>query len=48
MGDIIKGILAIILIVFVFGFVFNILFKIGVILLIGLGILYLIRKVFID
>ncbi len=48
MGDIIKGILAIILIVFVFGFVFNILFKIGIILLIGLGILYLIRKVFID
>lgn len=48
MGDLIKGILAIILIVFVFGFVFSILFKIGIILLIGLGVLYLIRKVFID
>ena len=48
MGDLIKGILAIILIVFVFGFIFSFLFKVGIILLIGLGILYLIRKVFID
>lgn len=48
MGDVIKGILAIALIVFVFGFVFSFLFKVGVILLMALGILYLIRKVFID
>ena len=48
MGDLIKGILAIVLIVFVFGFIFSFLFKVGIILLIGLGILYLIRKVFID
>ncbi len=46
--DLIKSFLILILLVFLFGFVFGILFKIGIILLIFLGVLYLIRKVFLE
>lgn len=31
---------------FVFGIVFNILFKIGILLLLGLGVAYLLKKIF--
>lgn len=46
--DIIKAALILIIAVFLFGFVFGILFKVGIILLIALGILYLIKKIFVE
>lgn len=48
MGDIVKIFLAVIVAAFLLGFLFSFLFKVGIILLIGLGILYLFRKVFLD
>lgn len=48
MGNVIKVFVAIVVIAFLFGFIFSFLFKVGIILLVGLGILYLIRKVFLD
>ena len=48
MGDIIKLFLAVIVIAFIFSFVFGFLFKVGLILLVGLGVLYLFKKVFRD
>ena len=46
MGDLFKLILGMILVAFLLGFVFSFLFKAGVLLLIGLGVLYLFKKVF--
>ena len=46
MSGLFKLILAVILVVFLLGFVFSFLFKAGVLLLIGLGVLYLFKKVF--
>ena len=34
--------------VFLFGIVFNIVFKIGILLILGLGVLYLLKKTFGD
>ena len=48
MGSIFKLIIGIIILAFLLGFVFSFLFKIGILLLIGLGVLYLVRKVFFD
>jgi hypothetical protein len=48
MGDLIKLILAVIIAAFVLGFVFSFLFKVGILMLLGLGILYLFRRVFVD
>lgn len=46
MSDLFKLILGIIIVFFLAGFIFNILFKIGVIALLFLGILFLFNKVF--
>ncbi|GEM_PF-1856145 len=46
--DLIRMTLILIVGVFLLSIAFNVLFKIGVILLLALGILYLIRKVFFD
>lgn len=46
--DLLKSALIIIAIIFLFGMLFSFLFKVGVILLIALGVLYLIKKVFFD
>ena len=46
MGGLFKLILVIILAAFLLGFVFSFLFKAGVLLLIGLGVIYLFKKVF--
>tara|TARA_B100001057_G_scaffold473495_1_gene538038 strand:+ start:255 stop:398 length:144 start_codon:yes stop_codon:yes gene_type:complete len=46
--DIFKGILIIIAAFFVFGFVFSILFKVGLILLLLLLVMYGFKKVFLD
>lgn len=48
MKDIFKLFIFIVVAAFLLGFVFSFLFKIGILLLIGLGVLYLIRKVFVD
>ena len=46
MNDIIKLILGVMVVAFLLSFVFGFLFKIGILLLIGLGVLYLFKKVF--
>ncbi len=46
--NVLKTALFIIVVVFLFGFLFSFLFKVGLILLIVLGILYLIKKVFVE
>ena len=46
MSDILKLFLGLIVVAFLLSFVFGILFKVGIILLIGLGVLYLFKKVF--
>ena len=46
--DILKAALILTLIIFVFGFVFGFLFKVGIILLLALSILYMIKKVFLE
>ena len=46
LGNIFKGILIIMVLFFVFGFFFRILFKLGILALIILGVLYLYKKVF--
>lgn len=46
--DILKLIIVVIVAAFLLGFVFSFLFKVGIILLIGLGVLYLFRKVFVE
>ena len=46
--DIFKAILIIIAAFFVFGFVFSILFKVGLILLLLLLVMYGFKKVFLD
>lgn len=48
MSDLIKLILGVIIAAFVLGFVFRFLFKLGVLLLLGLGVLYLFRRVFVN
>lgn len=48
MGDLIKLILTVIIAAFVLGFVFSFLFKVGILMLLGLGILYLFRRVFVN
>lgn len=45
-GNVFKVIIVIILLFFVFGFVFRVLFKLGLLALLILGILYLFKKVF--
>jgi len=47
-NELLKNILIIIVAVFLFGIVFSFLFKVGVILLIGLGVLYLFKKIFVE
>lgn len=44
----IKVALIVVLTIFLFGFVFRFLFKVGLIVLLALGILYLFKKVFAD
>lgn len=46
--DILKAAIILTLIIFVFGFVFGFLFKVGIILLLALSILYMIKKVFLE
>lgn len=46
MSGLFKLILGMILLIFLLGFLFNFLFKLGILLLIGLGVLYLFKKVF--
>lgn len=46
--DVLKAVLLIIVAVFLFGFVFSFLFKVGIILLIALGVVYLIKKIFFE
>lgn len=46
--DLLKSAVIIIVIVFLLGTVFSFLFKVGIILLIALGVLYLIKKVFLE
>lgn len=46
--DVIKAAILIIVAVFLFGFLFSFLFKVGIILLIALGALYLIKKIFYE
>lgn len=47
-SDLLRTALVIIIVVFLLSIAFNVLFKIAVILLLALGILYLLRKVFFD
>ena len=47
-SDVLKAALIILVAVFLFGFVFSFLFKVGIILLIVLAALYLIKKIFIE
>jgi len=46
--ELFKNLLIIIIAIFLFGIVFNLLFKVGLILLLALGILYLFKKVFAE
>ncbi|MEO1254507.1 MAG: hypothetical protein AAFY41_06430 [Bacteroidota bacterium] len=46
--DILKAALVIIIAVFLFGFIFNFLFRVGIILLIALGAIYLVKKILFD
>ncbi|GAB5524009.1 MAG: hypothetical protein Roseis2KO_18810 [Roseivirga sp.] len=48
MSDIIKLVLGIIIAAWLLGFVFSFLFKVGILLMLGLGVLYLFRRVFVD
>ncbi len=48
MSDIIKLVLGIIIAAWLLGFVFSFLFKVGILLVLGLGVLYLFRRVFVD
>lgn len=48
MSDIIKLVLGIIVAAWLLGFVFSFLFKVGILLVLGLGVLYLFRRVFVD
>ena len=45
---IIIGTLIVIALIFLFGFIFNFLFKVGIILLLALGIVYLYKKIVTD
>ena len=46
MSDIFRLIIGVIIAAVLLGFVFSFLFKVGILLLIGLGVLYLFKKVF--
>jgi hypothetical protein len=46
--DIIKAVLIFAIFLFLFGFVFGILFKVGIILLLALGIIYLFKKILFE
>jgi len=46
MSDIIKLVLGVMVVAFLLSFVFGFLFKVGILLLVGLGVLYLYKKVF--
>lgn len=46
LGNVFKGMVVIILLFFVFGFVFRVLFKLGLLALLVLGIMYFFKKVF--
>ena len=46
MSNLIRMILGIMVVVFVLSIMFSFLFKVGVLLLIGLGVLYLFKRVF--
>lgn len=48
MSDVIKLVLGIIVAAWLLGFVFSFLFKVGILLVLGLGVLYLFRRVFVD
>ncbi len=48
LGNAFKGAIGIIILFFVLGFLFKVLFKIGLLLLVGLGVLYLYKQVFSD
>lgn len=46
MSNLIRLILGVMVVAFLLSFVFGFLFKVGILLLIGLGVLYLFKKVF--
>lgn len=46
--DIVKAVFIIAIFLFLFGFVFGILFRVGIILLMVLGVVYLIKKIIYD
>ena len=46
--DLIKAALVLIAVVFLLSYLFGFLFKVGVLLLIGLGVLYLVKRVFFE
>lgn len=48
LGNVFKGMIIIIILFFAFGFVFRVLFKLGLLALLVLGIMYLFKKVFAD
>jgi|GEM_PF-2512218 len=47
-ADVLKAAFFLILILFLAGFIFGVLLKIGVVLLVILGIVYLIKKIFLE
>ena len=46
LGNVFKGMIVIIILFFAFGFVFRVLFKLGLLALLVLGIMYLFKKIF--
>ncbi len=46
--NIFKAVLIVTLFIFIFSFMFGVLFRVGIILLIALGVLYLFKKVFVE
>jgi len=46
LGNVFKALIVIVILFFAFGFIFRVLFKIGLLVVLVLGILYLYKKVF--